>query len=85
MALRNQLKLIEYLKVHPCIVCGESDIIVLEFDHRDPSTKIGGVGDMARKYSWAKVEEEIAKCDVLCANDHKRRTAIQFGWLRAVD
>lgn len=82
LAVRNQFKLIEYLKEHPCIACGETDIVVLQFDHRDPSTKIAGVCDMARKYSWDKVEAEIAKCDVLCANDHTRRTAQQFGWLK---
>jgi hypothetical protein len=32
------------------------------------------------KYSWSKILEEIEKCDVRCANCHRRRTAKQLGW-----
>jgi hypothetical protein len=31
---------------------------------------------------WRTIEAEIAKCVVRCANDHRRRTARQFGWYR---
>jgi len=80
---KNRTKLIEYLKSHPCIRCGETDIVVLEFDHRDPNTKVANISKLVRNSSWKKIQEEIDKCDVLCANDHKRRTADQFGWLKA--
>ena len=32
-----------YKEAHPCIDCGNNDIRVLQFDHRDPSTKIATV------------------------------------------
>ena len=32
--------------------------------------------------SWERVEAEIAKCSVRCANCHRRRTAEQFGYWR---
>jgi hypothetical protein len=68
----------EYLQNHPCIVCGESDPIVLEFDHREPSKKESNVSELL-KFSVNKVRQEVAKCDVMCANCHRRKTADQFG------
>ena len=75
---RNREYVANYLRSHPCVDCGESDIIVLEFDHIDPSTKNGMVSD-AYKNGWSikRINKEIAKCDVVCANCHKRRTAKQ--------
>lgn len=68
----NQDKLIAYFAAHPCTDCGESDLLVLEFDHlRD---KLKNVASLM-KFSWARIEEEIAKCEVVCANCHRRRTA----------
>lgn len=66
-------KIIEYLREHPCVDCGESDIVVLEFDHvgdkvADISVYAGG------GRSWARVKAEIDKCEVRCANCHRRKT-----------
>jgi hypothetical protein len=59
----------EYLFTHPCVDCWEDDPVVLEFDHRDPTAKKGLVGQMSR----STVRAEIEKCDVRCANCHRRR------------
>lgn len=65
--------LCQYLVEHPCVDCNERDIIVLEFDHL--SDKSLNISEMLRGYfSVAKIEAEIAKCEVVCANCHKRRT-----------
>jgi hypothetical protein len=63
-----------YLCEHPCVDCGESDPIVLEFDHlRD---KVANISKLAStKRPWKVILEEIAKCEVVCANCHRRRTA----------
>lgn len=72
----------EYLLCHPCIDCGEGDWVVLDFDHRDASDKFANISDMVRRgFARLRIEGEIEKCDVRCANCHRRRTAAQFGWL----
>ena len=71
----------DYLSDHPCIDCGISDPIVLEFDHMDRSTKSFQIGKaMQDGYSIERLEGEIAKCVVRCSNCHRRRTAKQLGW-----
>jgi hypothetical protein len=70
----------QYLKDKVCLDCGETDPVVFEFDHRNPSEKKYGISKMMPSYNWPSILTEIEKCDVVCANCHKRRTAKQFGW-----
>jgi hypothetical protein len=79
---QNARKVFEYLATHPCLICGECDPIVLEFDHRVRSDKIESVSMLIRNSSWKRIELEIQKCDVLCANCHRRKTAAQFKYKR---
>jgi hypothetical protein len=76
--------LIEYFATHPCVDCGEADPVVLEFDHLDPGAKSFNIGQSLPYRSWASVIDEIAKCEVVCANCHSRREARRKGSLRAV-
>jgi helix-turn-helix protein len=70
-----------YLETYPCVDCGEADPLVLEFDH---------LRDKRAAVSWLRVTahgrpallEEISKCEVACANCHRRRTARRAGWWR---
>lgn len=73
--------ILSYLKSHPCINCGENDPVVLEFDHRSEKEFSVALG-IQRAYSLDKVKQEIDKCDVLCANCHKRKTAKDFNWYK---
>src|SRR6202022_3269562 len=70
----NEAKMIAYLLEHPCVDCGETDITVLEFDHlRDKTQNVSAL--IRGTNSWARIEAEIAKCVVRCANCHRRETA----------
>lgn len=64
----------DYLKNHPCVDCGESDPIVLDFDHVR-GEKLSDVSRLANLGSrlW-KIIKEIEKCEVRCANCHRRIT-----------
>jgi hypothetical protein len=76
------LYLLEFFKTHPCVDCGERDPVVLEFDHlRDKSFAIGP--SLSRR-GWQDILDEMKKCEVVCANCHRRRTAKRRGSLRAV-
>lgn len=58
-----------------CIKCGENDWRCLDFHHRDPKTKKFTIS--GQNHSKQALMEEIAKCDVLCANCH-RKEHIEF-------
>lgn len=74
-------RVLDYLATHPCVDCGEDDIIVLQFDHRDPAEKKYDISWMLKwQKTWNLIEAEIAKCDVRCANCHVRRTAKENSW-----
>jgi hypothetical protein len=75
----NVSNILTYFKTHPCVDCGESDPPALDFDHVR-GVKRENISRMLWKNEWARVWEEIQKCDVRCANCHRRRTAEQFGW-----
>ena len=67
--------LIEYFETHPCVDCGETDPVVLEFDHL--AAKSFDIGQSIDRRPWAAILAEIEKCEVVCANCHRRRTAIR--------
>jgi len=79
---RNLQFMIDYLKKHPCVDCGETDPIILEFDHR--GNKDCNVSTMTTM-SLDRVKSEIAKCDIRCANCHRRKTAKDFNWYEGIN
>lgn len=54
--------------------CGQSyHYSVMDFDHVR-GEKIGNVNKLMTRRCIAKLEEEIAKCDLVCSNCHRLRT-----------
>jgi len=74
--------LISYFEERPCIDCGEDDPMVLEFDHVRGDKKFE-ISKGVRFRSRKALEEEMKKCDVVCANCHRRRTALRGRFARA--
>lgn len=75
----------EYKAAHGCRDCGETDPVVLELHHRNPATKDPRLtkrykaratqrtgGYTYTRLSYADIASELEKCDVMCANCHRR-------------
>jgi hypothetical protein len=77
---RNRQFVSDYLIGKSCIDCGESDPIVLEFDHFENKKDI--ICEIIQNCSIEKIEAEIKKCNIRCANCHRRKTAIELGYYK---
>jgi len=56
-----------------CCICGEDDPRCLDFHHRDPKEKNFGITTAVRdRVAWDTILEEIQKCDLICANCHRK-------------
>lgn len=60
-----------------CVDCGISDLEVLEFDHL--GDKVASIAKMRQTANTPKLMAELAKCQVVCANCHKKRTYARMG------
>lgn len=76
--------LLAYFKAHPCVDCGESDPLILEFDHVRGAKRFDIGTKVAQGYNWQSILIEIEKCEVLCVKCHRRKTAKQFGYRKAI-
>ena len=57
-----------------CVKCGYKDNpVALDFNHTNPLEKSFNINNNYNM-TWEKVEQEIAKCEVLCANCHRIHT-----------
>jgi hypothetical protein len=68
-----------------CQICGyRKSAHALQYHHRDPSTKSFGrhrsFASFARGVGEQKLQAELAKCDVLCANCHAELTEAEANW-----
>jgi transposase len=74
-------KLWKYKETMGCTDCKEMyPHYMLDFDHLPEFEKVDSPAQLIHRYSWKRALEEIAKCEVVCANCHKIRT-----WQRYLD
>lgn len=68
-------KIWEYKSIHPCVDCDRTNPAGLEFDHLPEFEKSFNISQAPEKgYSWDRILEEIAKCEVVCGYCHGIRT-----------
>lgn len=71
----------DYLSSNPCVDCGETNPIVLEFDHvgKKKFTISNAIRD---KVNLNRIKKEIAECEIRCSNCHKKKTAKTHNWYK---
>jgi hypothetical protein len=68
----------EYLLQNPCVSCGNSNLMVLEFDHRSREEKSFSISEAVNNgVSLEDIKNELSKCSVLCANCHAIKTHME--------
>lgn len=55
-----------------CCRCQETHPACLEFHHRDPKQKEMLLSLAIARYSLDRIKAEVAKCDVVCSNCHRK-------------
>lgn len=61
------------IKDVPCADCGlRYPFYVMDFDHKNEQ-KLFKIASDIGKVSWQRILDEIAKCEVICANCHRIR------------
>lgn len=67
----KKTKAVQYLG-GKCLRCGyDKSVKALQFHHRDPATKLTEIAKMIRDWMpWNLIQQELDKCDLLCANCH---------------
>lgn len=79
---KNKIKsfLKELKEKTPCSDCRKNyPFYVMEFDHREGVHKIDNISAMvANTRPLLIVQEELLKCDIVCANCHRQRTYIRL-------
>jgi len=80
---QNKLNVFKYFTTHPCIDCNENDVFRLQFDHlKDKDRNISEMVQGA--FSWKRIENEIKKCEVRCANCHQVSTLKDRKWVKKI-
>lgn len=75
--LRKKKWLEHYKLERGCSRCPEHDPVCLDFHHRNPYEKEMTISLGIARASLHRLQNEIAKCDILCANCHRKLHAAE--------
>lgn len=68
-------QLVLFYKDQPCVDCGQQyEPRMMEFDHLGGQAKLANMNSLLNLGSVKLIEEEIAKCEIVCPTCHKKRT-----------
>lgn len=73
----NRKKLLAFLAENPCIDCGYTNELALDFDHVHGKKKANVTTLLKEGYSWKIIKAEINKCEVRCRNCHSIKTHLE--------
>lgn len=77
---RKYLYISQYKVERGCRDCGEKHPACLDLHHRDPSQKKERISKLAAENaSMERIKAEMGKCDVLCANCHRKHHWAETG------
>jgi len=72
---QSKREIIRKAKDKPCMDCGiKYGYWIMQFDHKPGEIKLYTIAAHVSSMSKIKIMNEIAKCDVVCANCHAERT-----------
>lgn len=64
-----------------CLICGEETACCLDFHHLDPKSKeINPACMISNGWGWSRIENELNKCVIVCANCHRKIHAGLIQW-----
>lgn len=66
--IKHKIWLDNYKQKTGCVLCNEKDIRCLEFHHIEPGEAISNLIGKSQE----RLEAEMTKCLVICANCHKK-------------
>lgn len=70
----------DHKRGRPCQDCnGVFPPVCMDFDHRPDEEKFRDVAALCKYGSLRRIQEEIAKCDLVCSNCHRLRTVARLG------
>jgi hypothetical protein len=72
--LSDQLKIARGHCADCKLAITENSVVIIDWDHRDPTTKAFTIAYKMNRVSDEQLINEINKCDAVCANCHRYRT-----------